>query len=298
MDVRMNDTETAAISATGICYSYEEGTLALNNVDFSVGKGEFLALLASNGSGKTTLLKTLVGLLKPQKGMIKICGRDVKKIPLRQMCHEVGFVLQNPNDQLFAATVEEDVAYGARNMGISGAELENRVSEALDGVSTSHLRKRAIHHISFGEQKRVSIAGVLAMRPSILILDEPTAGLDPAGEASMLRILNHLNKEHGITVLIATHSLDMLPTFVDRMCIMYHGRVLQQGPPVEVFENHEVINRANLRLPYISSLIHQMKQYDGLPIDKIPLTVREARIRILELIPEDIIKGQIRKDGL
>jgi cobalt/nickel transport system ATP-binding protein len=294
MAVPLKDPATPAISAAGVCYSYEEGTLALDRVDFTIGKGEFTALLASNGSGKTTLLKTLVGLLKPQQGTVRLYGRDIRKISMSEMCREIGFVLQNPNDQLFAATVEEDVAYGPRNMGLPEEEVERRVAEALDLVAASDLRKRAIHHISFGEQKRVSIAGVLAMRPSILILDEPTAGLDPAGESSMLRLLNHLNREHGITVLLATHSVDMLPLFADRIYIMNLGRVLQHGSPVEVFGNHEVIERAKLRLPYISSLVYELKRYDGLPIDEIPLTIREARVRILELIPEEMIKGRIR----
>jgi cobalt/nickel transport system ATP-binding protein len=294
MAVPLKDPGAPAISAGGVCYSYEEGTLALDQVDFTIGKGEFTALLASNGSGKTTLLKTLVGLLKPQQGTIRLYGRDIRKISMGEMCREIGFVLQNPNDQLFAATVEEDVAYGPRNMGLPEEEVERRVAEALDLVAASDLRKRAIHHISFGEQKRVSIAGVLAMRPSILILDEPTAGLDPAGESSMLRLLNRLNREHGITVLLATHSVDMLPLFADRIYIMNLGRVLQHGSPVEVFGNHEVIERAKLRLPYISSLVYELKRYDGLPIDEIPLTIREARLRILELIPEEMIKGRIR----
>jgi cobalt/nickel transport system ATP-binding protein len=287
-----------ALSGEGICYSYPEGSRALDQVDFRLAKGEFSALLASNGSGKTTLLKTLVGLLKPQRGSVHLYGQNIQQVCRDVLCREVGFVLQNPNDQLFAATVEEDVAYGPRNMGLSEKETADRVSEALDLVSTSHLRERAIHHISYGEQKRVSIAGVLAMKPSIILLDEPTAGLDPAGEAAMLRILNRLNREHGLSVLLATHSVDMLPLFADTITVMNLGRVLQQGPPMEIFGNHEVIERANLRLPYISRLVYELKRYDGLPINGIPLTIGEARVRILELIPEEVIQGRMREGKL
>lgn len=282
-----------AISAEGLSFSYQEGTVALDGVDFVVNEGEFVALLASNGSGKTTLMKTLVGLLKPSKGRTLIGDRDVSKMKIAEICGQVGMVLQNPNDQLFSATVEEDVAYGPRNLNLSEAEVKERVEEALETVSASHLAKRAIHHISFGEQKRVAIAGVLAMKPRILILDEPTAGLDPAGESDMMRILNRLNRENGITVLLATHSVDMLPLFADRVYVLNRGKVLQQGPPDEIFTNHEMICRANLRLPYISSLLYEMKSFDGVPIVGLPLTIGEARTRLLELIPENILENQI-----
>ena len=291
-----NDSGRTTVSAEEVSYAYAEGSRALDRVDFRLFRGEFAALLASNGSGKTTLLKVLVGLLKPQKGIIRLNGRDIREIPRNDLCREIGFVLQNPNDQLFAATVEEDVAYGPRNMGLSEQEVEDRVSEALDLVSASPLRKRAIHHVSYGEQKRISIAGILAMKPSIIFLDEPTAGLDPAGESTMLRILSRLNREQGITVLLATHSVDMLPLFADRITVMNLGRVLLQGPPVEVFGNHEVIEQSNLRLPYISSLLYDLKRYDGLPINGIPLTVREARMRILELIPEDLLRSRMGEE--
>lgn len=286
-----------AIRAEGVSFSYQEGSLALDDVDFRLDEGEFVALLASNGSGKTTLMKTLVGLLKPWKGRVLIGDKDVASMKSTEICRRVGMVLQNPNDQLFSATVEEDVAYGPRNLGLEEAEVRRRVAEALETVSAGHLAKRAIHHISFGEQKRVAIAGVLAMTPDILILDEPTAGLDPAGESDMMRILNHLNREHGITVLLATHSVDMLPLFADRIYVLNMGRVLQEGPPDEVFTNHEMIGRANLRLPYISKLLYEMKCRDGVPINGLPLTIGEARMRLLELIPDELILNRIGEDG-
>lgn len=282
-----------AISAEGVFFSYQEGTVALDGVDFTINEGEFVALLASNGSGKTTLMKVLVGLLKPSRGSVLIGDREVSKMKVADICGRVGMVLQNPNDQLFSATVEEDVAYGPRNLNLSESEVKTRVEEALEIVSASHLAKRAIHHISFGEQKRVAIAGVLAMKPGILILDEPTAGLDPAGESDMMRILNRLNRENGITVLLATHSVDMLPLFADRVYVLNRGKVLQQGPPDEIFTNHEMIGKANLRLPYISSLLYEMKSFDGVPIVGLPLTIGEARTRLLELIPENILVNEI-----
>lgn len=283
---------TFAVNASGIYFTYQEGTRALENVDFSVNSGEFVAMLASNGSGKTTLIKVLIGLLKPEQGRVEINGLDINSISKKELYQQVGLVLQNPIDQLFAATVEEDVAYGPRNLDLDEAEVERRVTEALECVAASDLRCRAIHHLSFGEQKRVSMAGVLAMRPSVLILDEPTAGLDPAGEALMMRLLNRLNREQGITVILATHSVDLLPLFADRIYVLQRGKVLKQGPSDEIFCDYEMITSACLRLPYIAALLHKLKQHDGVPINGLPLTIGEARMRLLELIPEDVIVKQ------
>ncbi len=278
-----------AVSARGVSYTYQQGAKALDNVDFDVTRGEFVAMLASNGSGKTTLIKVLVGLLKPDEGTVSINGCEISKMSHRDLYQSVGLVLQNPSDQLFAATVEEDVAYGPRNLGLSEEEVQLRVTEALDNVDASELRARAIHHLSFGEQKRVCMAGVLAMKPSILVLDEATAGLDPSGESLMMRLLNTINKKQGVTVILATHSVDLLPLFADRIHVLRRGKTLTQGPADEIFCDHDMLDHACLRLPYVAALLHKLKQTDGVPINGLPLTIGEARIRLLELIPEDLI---------
>lgn len=284
-----------ALSAQGVVFSYPTGGLALDGVEFHLAGGEFVALLASNGSGKTTLLKVLVGLLKPNRGVVRLWGRELAAMKQDEIYRQVGLVLQNPTDQLFAATVEEDVAFGPRNLGLRDAEVEERVTESLSLVSALHLRSRAIHHISFGEQKRVAIAGVLAMGPAIMLLDEPTAGLDPVGEAEMMRVLSRLNKERGMTVLLATHSVDMLPLFSDRICVLNQGAVLHQGPPDVIFRDDEILKKAHLRLPYISGLLYELKKYHGVPIDGLPLTIGEAREKLLELIPDDVLADGFRK---
>jgi cobalt/nickel transport system ATP-binding protein len=288
----MTDTPPPAISATGVTFTYEEGTRALQDVDFSVKAGEFAAILASNGSGKTTLIKVLVGLLKPQHGCVRIEGADIRGLNSRDLYQRVGLVLQNPNDQLFGATVEEDVAFGPRNLKLPEAEVQQRVGDALEAVAVGPLRKRAIHHLSFGEMKRVAVAGVLTMRPATLILDEPTAGLDPAGEVLMMRLLHRLNREQKITIVLATHSVDMLPLFATRIFVFSRGRLLKQGPAEEILCDHEMLERASLRLPYVSRLLHEMKRYDGVPIVGLPLTVGEARKRLLELLPEELLTKQ------
>ena len=278
-----------AIEAAEVHFSYDDGTEALSGLDFHVEEGEFVAILGSNGSGKTTLIHLLVGLLKARTGRIRIGDREIETLSAEELYQRVGLVFQNPNDQLFAATVEEDCAFGPRNLNLLEAEVERRVVEALTAVSALPLRGRAIHHLSHGEQKRVSLAGVLAMKPAVLILDEPTAGLDPAGEAQMMQLMKRLNREEGMTVILATHSVDMLPLFADRIYVLNRGRVLQEGPAVEIFCNREMIARAKLRLPYISRLMYEMKRHDGVPIDGLPLTIGEARAQLLELIPKEMI---------
>ena len=278
-----------AIEVTGVHFTYDDGTEALSGVDFTVSEGEFVAVLGSNGSGKTTLIGLLVGLLKATSGTIRIGEREIGSLSAEELYQRVGLVFQNPNDQLFAATVEEDVAFGPRNLNLPEEEVQARVTEALAAVAALPLRGRAIHHLSFGEQKRVSLAGVMAMRPSVLILDEPTAGLDPAGEAQMLQLMKKLNREEGMTVILATHSVDMLPLFANRIYVLDRGRVLQEGPSEEIFCHQEMIDRAKLRLPYVSRLMYEMKRHDGVPIDGLPLTIGEARVQLLELIPKGLI---------
>ncbi len=278
-----------AIEAERVSFAYPDGFLALQEVTFRVQAGEFVAMLASNGSGKTTLIKVLVGLLRPREGVVRVQGRELSSFSQAELYQSVGLVFQNPNDQLVCATVAEDVAFGPRNLGIAEAEIDHRVDQALAAVGAAGLRDRAIHHLSFGEQKRVAIAGVLAMRPAILILDEPTAGLDPAGEHAMMRLLGDLNREQGITVVLATHLVDTLPLFADRIYLLNLGRVLKEGPAEDVFCDHELLQKASLRLPYISHLLDELKRVDGVPINGLPLTVGEARRQLLELIPTDVI---------
>jgi len=286
-----------AVDVREVSFTYDDGTEALAGIHFRVEEGEFVAVLGSNGSGKTTLIQLLVGLLKTNAGRIEIGGREIGSLAAEELYQRVGLVFQNPNDQLFAATVEEDCAFGPRNLNLPEAEVQKRVTESLAAVAALPLRGRAIHHLSFGEQKRVSLAGVLAMRPAVLILDEPTAGLDPAGEAQMMQLLKKLNREEKMTVILATHSVDMLPLFANRIYVLDRGRVLQEGPSEEIFCHQEMIVRAKLRLPYVSRLMYEMKRHDGVPIDGLPLTIGEARAQLLELIPKEMILPGIEESG-
>jgi cobalt/nickel transport system ATP-binding protein len=276
------------LNCQGVTYCYEDGFHALTGIDFFADKGEFVALLASNGSGKTTLLKVLAGLLPVQKGCVSIDGQDIRKMRSQELYSRIGILMQNPKDQLFGATVFEDVAFGPRNQGLSDAEVRLRVQEALDLVGASAFVDRAIHHLSFGEQKRVALAGLLAMKPSILLLDEVTAGLDPVGETHIVQILKRLSHEQKITVVFATHSVDLLPLIADRIYVLNRGRVITCETPEKLFDDQEKLKQVGLRLPYISSLFHALRAHDGLPIRELPLTVQAAREEVLAWLPDDV----------
>jgi cobalt/nickel transport system ATP-binding protein len=280
--------ETSLLNCQGVTYCYEDGFHALTEIDFYADKGEFVALLASNGSGKTTLLKVLAGLLPVQKGYVSIDGRDIRKMKGLELYSRIGILLQNPKDQLFGATVFEDVAFGPRNQGLSDPEVRIRVQEALDLVGASAFVDRAIHHLSFGEQKRVALAGLLAMKPSILLLDEVTAGLDPVGETHIVQILKRLSHEQKTTVVFATHSVDLLPLIADRIYVLNRGRVITCETPEKLFDDQEKLKQVGLRLPYISSLFHALRAHDGLPIRELPLTVQAAREEVLAWLPDDV----------
>jgi cobalt/nickel transport system ATP-binding protein len=285
------------LAAERVGYAYTEGTRALDGVSLALHAGTFTALLASNGSGKTTLLKCLCGLLTPCAGRVLIEGRPLADWQDGERAALVGVVLQNPDDQLFCPTVAEDVAFGPRNLDLPEAEVQDRVREALEAVEAAHLAGRAIHHLSFGEQKRVCLAGVLAMRPQVLVLDEPTAGLDPQGEAAMLRLLHRLNRTQGLTVLLATHAVDLLPLFAHRIVVLNRGRTIMDGLPAEVFSDPEILARCGLRLPWVSHLLHELSQGDGLPVDRLPLTLGEARTELLKHLPEHLLDRAEQEAG-
>ena len=273
------------ITATGLSYSYPDGTKALDNVDFRVGKGEFIGLLASNGSGKTTLLKMLSGMIKPENGAVELNGRQLAKIAQKELFRMMGMVFQNPADQLFSATVADDVAFGPTNMGLPQAEIEKRVSDALDAVGIRELAGKPVQKLSFGQQKRACIAGLLAMGQDIMLLDEPTAGLDPMGEYRIMELLMKLNREKGITMVMSTHNVDMVPLFIDRLYILSKGRVAREGTPAEVFNASSDLSGVKLRLPQIAELIEQMKEKDSVHFDRLPLTIGEARRALVKKMP-------------
>ena len=282
-NVKGTQTERVRLSVDIRSFIYPDGTQALADIFLEIKKGDFVGLLGSNGSGKTTLLKAMDGLMKEYEGSVHLDNADVRKLSPKEIYRKVGLVFQNPDDQLFAPTVFEDVAFGPLNMGFAGDELARRVNTALNDVEMEGAARKSIHHLSFGQKKRICIAGLLAMGHEILLLDEPTAGLDPMGEYKMMGLLTRLNRERGVTIVMATHSVDLVPLFLDRLYILSKGRIARGGPPEEVFTAPDEMSQVKLRLPQIAELIYRLKHDDGMPFEKIPLTIGEARREIVRM---------------
>lgn len=277
-------TKEIRLSVQISSFKYPDNTQALSGIDIEVNRGDFIGLLGSNGSGKTTLLKIMDGLLKNFEGRVFLDGCDIARLSPKDIYKKVGLVFQNPDDQLFAPTVFEDVAFGPLNMGFSEEEVVRRVKDALRLVEMNEYAKKSIHNLSFGQKKRICIAGLLAMGHEILLLDEPTAGLDPMGEYKMMNLLTKLNKENGVTIVMATHSVDLVPLFLDRLYILSRGRIARSGKPEDVFTAPGDMSNVKLRLPQIAELIYKLKHEDKLPFNKIPLTIGGARREICNLL--------------
>jgi cobalt/nickel transport system ATP-binding protein len=272
-----------------LSHRYSDGALALDDVSLNFTRGERVAFLGTNGSGKTTLLNHLNGILKPTSGKIyfedKPLAYDSKS--LLSLRKRVGFVFQDPNDQLFASSVKQDVAFGPLNLGYPPERVKQLVNEALTIVGMTEYVDKPPHFLSGGQKKRVALAGVLAMQPEVIIMDEPTSSLDPIATSDILHLLLQLNKEKGITLLLATHDVDMVPLFADTLCILSKGKIVSEGTPKTSFSNTELIRKVHLRSPRIAHLFEVLKKENNLPIaDELPLTISEARREILRLIDE------------
>jgi cobalt/nickel transport system ATP-binding protein len=264
-------------------FAYPDGTVALHDLCLEVARGEFCGILGANGSGKTTLLKVLDGMVKEYSGSVLLDGADIRKLQPKEIYRKVGLVFQNPDDQLFAPTVFEDVAFGPRNMGFGETEVAERVATALSSVEMADAGGKNIHHLSYGQKKRVCIAGLLAMGHEILLLDEPTAGLDPVGEGRMLELLARLNRDEGVTVVLATHSVDLLPLFLHRLHVLGGGRIVRSGTPAAVFTDPAELAEVRLRLPHVAELAWRLGHEDRFPFVGLPLTVGAARQALLAL---------------
>ncbi|GIJ19911.1 energy-coupling factor ABC transporter ATP-binding protein [Micromonospora lutea] len=237
-----------SLDVRGVRYAYPDGHVALHGVDLTVTRGERVALLGPNGAGKTTLVLHLNGLLTPTEGHIAVGGLAVgpDRATLAEIRRRVGIVFQDPDDQLFLPTVAEDVAFGPANLGLRGPELTARVDEALAAVGMSEHRDRTPHHLSFGQRRRVAVATVLAMRPEILVLDEPSSNLDPAARRELAGILRTLP----VTLLMVTHDLPYAFELCDRSVILDGGRIVADGPTPMLLDDEELLARHRLELPY------------------------------------------------
>ncbi|HHY19174.1 MAG TPA: energy-coupling factor transporter ATPase [Firmicutes bacterium] len=241
-------------------------TEALCGVSLGIYPGEFLAIVGANGSGKSTLARHLNGLLLPSSGEVKVKGFSTQDADdVWQIRSIVGMVFQNPDNQLVATTVEEDVAFGPENLGVPSKEIRKRVDEALKWVNMYEHRQRSPHQLSGGQKQRVAIAGILAMHPEVLVLDEPTAMLDPVGRQEVLEAITYLNKELKMAVVLITHHMDEV-VLADRVVAMEKGKIAQISTPRELFSQSELVERLGLDVPQVFALSNLLQDY-GIKID-------------------------------
>lgn len=271
------------IKADNVLFEYirrdEEGNVesihtALDHVNLDVEPGDFVAILGHNGSGKSTLAKHLNALLTPEEGIIWVDGMDTKKyenvFPVRK---QTGMVFQNPDNQIIANVVEEDVAFGPENLGVPTKQIWERVADALDKVGMSEYREHSPNRLSGGQKQRVAIAGVLAMYPKTIVLDEPTAMLDPDGRREVISTALELNKTEGVTVILITHYMEEVVN-ADKVIVMDKGKVVMQGTPRQIFTHVDELQELRLGVPQITLLAHELRKA-GLPISESILTMDE-----------------------
>lgn len=274
------------ISIKGLWFSYEENTPVIKNLNLNIKEGSFVALLGHNGSGKSSLTGLLNAIRLPTQGTVYIDGIDTKNeetvFEVRKRC---GLVFQNPDNQLIASVVEDDVAFALENLGVQSSEIRKRVDEALNNVGLYEYRKRSPYHLSGGQKQRVAIAGIIAMRPKIIVLDEPTAMLDPKGRDEVIGTVMKLNREYGITVVLITHNMEEAVK-AERIAVMEKGEIILDGTPKEVFSQYDVLKKTGLDVPQITSLSHKLNKA-GFPIDGNILSVDEFLKEIVGVLKNE-----------
>ncbi|HIT87741.1 MAG TPA: energy-coupling factor transporter ATPase [Candidatus Coprocola pullicola] len=271
-----------SIKINHLTYIYNMGTIfekkALDDVTIEIQKGEFVGLIGHTGSGKSTLIQHLNGTISPTMGEILLDGENIHKdkTKLKQVRQRIGLAFQYPEHQLFEMTVYKDVAFGPNNMKLSEEEVDKRVKEALQTVGLPEtVYEKSPFELSEGQKRRVAIAGVLAMNPEVLILDEPTAGLDPKGRDEILYAIKQLHKQRGITVVLVSHSMEDVAKLVDRLIVMHRGKVAMTGTPREVFAHAEQLEEMGLAIPQISYVLRQLRK-KGYCLPEDIYTVEEA----------------------
>lgn len=277
------------IEIKDLCYAYTEEKAALDHVSLRIPKGQMTAVMGGNGAGKSTLFLNMNGVLTPDSGDVYFNGEKVlyNKKGIRSMRRRVGIVFQDPNDQLFSSNVRKDIAFGAVNLGLPKEEVDRRVEEAVRRIGIGDFLDRPTHALSFGQKKRVAIAGVLVMQPDVMILDEPTAGLDPFGTSEILHLLLEIKEQTGMSVIIATHDVDIVPLYCDYAYVLDHGRMILEGTPDEVFSRSDILRAHSLRLPRIAHLMEILKKNDRLPFDESASTISAARAAIKKVLTDD-----------
>ncbi|MGG7143923.1 energy-coupling factor transporter ATPase [Clostridium nigeriense] len=263
--------------------------VALNNVNIEINEGEFVALIGHTGSGKSTLIQHMNGLLKPTSGRIIVDGQDITKdgVKLSDIRKKVGLVFQYPEYQLFEETIEKDIEYGPRNLGLEQEEITERVKKAMKmvGLDYESYRNKSPFDLSGGQKRRVAIAGVIAMEPKVLILDEPTAGLDPKGRDDILDQIKNLHDEYKMTIILVSHSMEDVGKLAKRIIVMNNGEVALQGTPARVFKEVETLEKIGLAVPQVTYLMRALRQ-KGFNVSDEVYTISQGKEELLKLLKE------------
>jgi cobalt/nickel transport system ATP-binding protein len=258
-------------------YSYDDGTIALEDVDLSIDSGESVAILGPNGAGKSTILKIIAGLLFPFKGTVQLAGTELTNRNADQLRTGIGILFQDPDDQIFMPRVWDDVAFGPINLGLDETEVRTRVKEALELTDLVGFEDRSPHHLSYGEKKRVAIAGIIAMKPKLLLLDEFTANLDPKGREEIMGVVKRLNT----TVVLVTHNINSALEMADRIIVL-NKKVIGSGTPKEIFSNENLLKRSHLDVPEITKLFIELNK-SGFKFSNLPYSMENAVQQLIKL---------------
>lgn len=280
-----------SIKIENITHTYMKGSpfekKALDDVTIEIQDGEFIALIGHTGSGKSTLIQHINGLLKPDSGKIIIGNTDItqKGVKLSEIRKNVGLVFQYPEYQLFEETIEKDIAFGPKNLGLSEDEINSRVKRAMNmvGLDFEEYRNKSPFDLSGGQKRRVAIAGVVAMEPKVLILDEPTAGLDPKGRDDILTQIRKLHDEYEMTIILVSHSMEDVAKVASRILVMHNGKCILDGEPSKVFKNIETLEEVGLAVPQVTYLVRELIK-KGFSISEDIFTVEQARNEVLKLL--------------
>ncbi len=287
-----------SIKIEDLVYIYNESlpheTKALNNINLEIENGEYVAIIGHTGSGKSTLIQHLNGLLSPKSGKIFINDMNIteKGVKMSQIRERVGLVFQYPEYQLFEETVAKDVAFGPANIGIKDKELEDRVIHAIGrvGLDYHEIKDKSPFDLSGGQKRRIAIAGVIAMNPEVIILDEPTAGLDPKGHKEIMDMIHNIHEHEKVTIILVSHNMDDVVQYADRVIVLENGKVLLNDKPQEVYKNKEILESVGLGVPSVMELMFKIKE-KGIKVNENVISIDEAEIEI-----ERLIRSKLKND--
>ncbi|ADQ15309.1 energy-coupling factor transporter ATPase [Halanaerobium hydrogeniformans] len=268
-------------------YNDENNITALKDINLNIDKGEFIGIVGHTGSGKSTLVQLFNGLIIPSTGTVRVNSKNItnEKSNLKETRRHVGLVFQYPEHQLFEESVYKDIAFGPKNLGLDEKEIESRVKEVMElvGLEYSQFKDRSPFNLSGGQQRRVAIAGVLALKPEVLVLDEPSAGLDPQGRKSLADLLKYLYDELNMTIILISHRMEEIAELCNRVIVMHQGKIVLDGSPKEVFANEKKLHKLALDLPQITEILHRLKE-KGLNLETEIFSITKASDAIIKAI--------------